>query len=120
MSYYCVRISVYIIVLFINTDIKQGLFNVEPQAGFCLYKLPDGDQEGCLDSEEYKISHGIPPNNSVNVLIRVYIVAVSFHLILSRTQVCYKVSSPVICNASLYILMYPTGGINYINVLYPS
>ncbi|KAM9487177.1 fer-1-like protein 6 [Clarias gariepinus] len=45
------------------------------KAGFCLYKLPDGDQEGCLDSEEYKISHGIPPNNSVNVLIRVYIVA---------------------------------------------
>ncbi|XP_060786149.1 fer-1-like protein 6 isoform X2 [Neoarius graeffei] len=47
------------------------------KAGFCLYKLPDGDQEGCLDSEEYKISQGIPPNTAVNVLIRVYVVAAS-------------------------------------------
>ncbi|MCJ8732714.1 hypothetical protein PDJAM_G00214460 [Pangasius djambal] len=45
------------------------------KAGFCLYKLPDG--EGCLDSGEYKISQGIPPNSAVNVLIRVYVVAAS-------------------------------------------
>lgn len=64
------------------------VFNIIPQAGFCLYKLPDGDQEGCLDSEEYKISQGIPPNTAVNVLIRVYVVAVSFHLILSETLIC--------------------------------
>ncbi|XP_026768886.3 fer-1-like protein 6 isoform X3 [Pangasianodon hypophthalmus] len=45
------------------------------KAGFCLYKLPDGD--GSLDSGEYKISQGIPPNSTVNVLIRVYVVAAS-------------------------------------------
>ncbi|KAF7709656.1 fer-1-like protein 6 [Silurus meridionalis] len=47
------------------------------KAGFCLYKLPGGDQEEGLDSGEYKISQGIPPNSAVKVLIRVYIVAAS-------------------------------------------
>ncbi|XP_062862723.1 fer-1-like protein 6 [Trichomycterus rosablanca] len=46
------------------------------KAGFCLYKLPEGD-EGSTDPGEYKISQGIPPNSPVNVLIRVYIVSAS-------------------------------------------
>lgn len=72
-------------------DYIKYLFNVILQAGFCLYKLPDGDEEGCVDSGEYKISQGIPPNSAVNVLIRVYVVAVSFHLILSETRIYYTI-----------------------------
>ncbi|XP_066497018.1 fer-1-like protein 6 [Hoplias malabaricus] len=44
---------------------------------FCLYKLPDSTGSEGLDSGEYKINQGIPPNTSVNVLIRVYIVSAS-------------------------------------------
>lgn len=62
--------------------------NVIPQAGFCLYKLPESDEEGCLGSGEYKIIQGIPPNSAVNVLIRVYVVAVSFHPTLSEISKC--------------------------------
>ncbi len=50
------------------------------QGRFCLYKLPemdDEDEDGYLDSGQYKINQGIPPNTAVDVLIRVYIVAVS-------------------------------------------
>uniref|UniRef100_A0A8C0YLM3 Fer-1 like family member 6 n=1 Tax=Cyprinus carpio carpio TaxID=630221 RepID=A0A8C0YLM3_CYPCA len=45
---------------------------------FCLYKLPETDDEeedGYLDSGQFKINQGIPPNTAVDVLIRVYIVA---------------------------------------------
>uniref|UniRef100_A0A672PYC4 Fer-1-like protein 6 n=1 Tax=Sinocyclocheilus grahami TaxID=75366 RepID=A0A672PYC4_SINGR len=45
---------------------------------FCLYKLPEMDDEeedGYLDSGQFKINQGIPPNTAVDVLIRVYIVA---------------------------------------------
>uniref|UniRef100_A0A8C1QMY5 Fer-1 like family member 6 n=1 Tax=Cyprinus carpio TaxID=7962 RepID=A0A8C1QMY5_CYPCA len=45
---------------------------------FCLYKLPEADDEeedGYLDSGQFKINQGIPPNTAVDVLIRVYIVA---------------------------------------------
>ncbi|KAL1268112.1 hypothetical protein QQF64_033475 [Cirrhinus molitorella] len=45
---------------------------------FCLYKLPETDEEeeeGYLDSGQFKINQGIPPNTAVDVLIRVYIVA---------------------------------------------
>ncbi|KAI2660505.1 Fer-1-like protein 6 [Labeo rohita] len=45
---------------------------------FCLYKLPEADgeeEEGYLDSGQFKINQGIPPNTPVEVLIRVYIVA---------------------------------------------
>ncbi|XP_068079665.2 fer-1-like protein 6 isoform X1 [Danio rerio] len=45
---------------------------------FCLYKLPEADgeaEEGYVDSGQFKINQGIPPNTAVNVLIRVYIVA---------------------------------------------
>ncbi|XP_058247416.1 fer-1-like protein 6 isoform X2 [Hemibagrus wyckioides] len=62
-----------------NEDESSGAerFVGNLKAGFCLYKLPDDDEEQGLDSGEYKISQGIPPNSSVNVLIRVYIVAAS-------------------------------------------
>uniref|UniRef100_A0A8C1K2B9 Fer-1 like family member 6 n=1 Tax=Cyprinus carpio TaxID=7962 RepID=A0A8C1K2B9_CYPCA len=45
---------------------------------FCLYKLPEseeGEEDGYLDSGQFKIIQGIPPNTAVDVLIRVYIVA---------------------------------------------
>ncbi|XP_051998242.1 fer-1-like protein 6 isoform X2 [Xyrauchen texanus] len=45
---------------------------------FCLYKLQETDddkEEGYLDSGQFKINQGIPPNTAVSVLIRVYIVA---------------------------------------------
>uniref|UniRef100_A0A8C2A8K6 Fer-1 like family member 6 n=1 Tax=Cyprinus carpio TaxID=7962 RepID=A0A8C2A8K6_CYPCA len=45
---------------------------------FCLYKLPEADdkeEDGYLDSGQFKINQGIPPNTAVDVLIRVYIVA---------------------------------------------
>ncbi|XP_048049294.1 fer-1-like protein 6 isoform X4 [Megalobrama amblycephala] len=45
---------------------------------FCLYKMPETDEEeedGYLDSGQFKINQGIPPNTAVDVLIRVYIVA---------------------------------------------
>ncbi|XP_035390396.1 fer-1-like protein 6 [Electrophorus electricus] len=45
------------------------------KGGFCLYKMPGSDDKGCLDSGEYKINQGVPPNTAVNVLIRVYIVS---------------------------------------------
>ncbi|KAI4874062.1 hypothetical protein NFI96_018466, partial [Prochilodus magdalenae] len=44
---------------------------------FCLYKLPDGGEDQGLDTQEYKINQGIPPNTPMNVLIRVYIVSAS-------------------------------------------
>ncbi|KAL7881937.1 hypothetical protein AOLI_G00087860 [Acnodon oligacanthus] len=44
---------------------------------FCLYKLPEGGEDKGLDSWEYKINQGIPPNAPVNVLIRVYIISAS-------------------------------------------
>uniref|UniRef100_A0A8B9HV66 Fer-1 like family member 6 n=1 Tax=Astyanax mexicanus TaxID=7994 RepID=A0A8B9HV66_ASTMX len=44
---------------------------------FCLYKLPDSEEYDCVDSGDYKINQGIPPNTAVNVLIRVYIVSAS-------------------------------------------
>ncbi|KAI1885019.1 hypothetical protein AGOR_G00215870 [Albula goreensis] len=45
---------------------------------FCLYKLPEGDDdEAGLDSGQYKINQGIPPNTPIQVLIRVYIVSAS-------------------------------------------
>nr|XP_029507423.1 fer-1-like protein 6 [Oncorhynchus nerka] len=46
---------------------------------FCLYKLTEGDdewEEG-PNSGQFKITRGIPPNTSVKVLIRVYIVSAS-------------------------------------------
>ncbi|KAK3543542.1 hypothetical protein QTP70_023874, partial [Hemibagrus guttatus] len=62
-----------------NEDESSGAerFVGNLKAGFCLYKLSDGDEEEGFDSGEYKISQGIPPNSAVNVLIRVYIVAAS-------------------------------------------
>ncbi|XP_051565030.1 fer-1-like protein 6 [Myxocyprinus asiaticus] len=45
---------------------------------FCLYKLQETDddkEDGYLDSGQFKINQGIPPNTAVSVLIRVYIVA---------------------------------------------
>ncbi|KAL4635807.1 fer-1-like protein 6 [Arapaima gigas] len=46
---------------------------------FCLYKLMGQDdyEDGGQDSRKLKISHGIPSNSSVKVLIRVYIVSAS-------------------------------------------
>lgn len=45
------------------------------QGCFCIYKNPDDCCSG--DGGQPKILQGIPPNHSVNVLIRVYVVAVS-------------------------------------------
>uniref|UniRef100_A0A3P9PSE2 Fer-1-like protein 6 n=1 Tax=Poecilia reticulata TaxID=8081 RepID=A0A3P9PSE2_POERE len=47
---------------------------------FCLYKLSDEDEEDgedVVDTGHYRVNRGIPPNTSVQVLIRVYIVSVS-------------------------------------------
>ncbi|XP_028846543.1 fer-1-like protein 6 isoform X2 [Denticeps clupeoides] len=42
---------------------------------FCLYKLPERVDERSEDSVPFRISQGIPPNSSIKVLIRVYIVS---------------------------------------------
>ncbi|CDR00895.1 unnamed protein product, partial [Oncorhynchus mykiss] len=46
---------------------------------FCLYKLTEEDDEWeeSPNSGQFKITRGIPPNTSVKVLIRVYIVSAS-------------------------------------------
>lgn len=46
---------------------------------FCLYKLTEEDDvwEESPNSSQFKITRGIPPNTSVKVLIRVYIVSAS-------------------------------------------
>ncbi|XP_054603148.2 fer-1-like protein 6 isoform X3 [Nothobranchius furzeri] len=47
---------------------------------FCLYKLTDGGEggsEAVRDMGHYRIDRGIPPNNQVQVLIRVYIISAS-------------------------------------------
>ncbi|XP_041663567.1 fer-1-like protein 6 [Cheilinus undulatus] len=47
---------------------------------FCLYKLNESDDEDwdeAADSGHLKVNRGIPPNNQVQVLIRVYIVSAS-------------------------------------------
>lgn len=63
------------------TEFPSLIMILSPHQGrFCLYKLPEADgeaEEGYVDSGQFKINQGIPPNNAVNVLIRVYIVAVS-------------------------------------------
>lgn len=46
------------------------------KGSFCLYKSID-DLSSSMDNRQMKITQGIPPNHSVKVLIRVYIVAVS-------------------------------------------
>lgn len=50
------------------------------QARFCLYKLVE--EESWEDDSGFRISRGIPPNSSVEVLVRVYIVSVSRALLL--------------------------------------
>uniref|UniRef100_M3ZSG9 C2 domain-containing protein n=1 Tax=Xiphophorus maculatus TaxID=8083 RepID=M3ZSG9_XIPMA len=47
---------------------------------FCLYRLSDEGEEGgenVMDTGHYRVNRGIPPNTSVQVLIRVYIVSAS-------------------------------------------
>ncbi|XP_014864338.1 PREDICTED: fer-1-like protein 6 isoform X2 [Poecilia mexicana] len=47
---------------------------------FCLYKLSDEDEEDgedVVDTGHYRVNRGIPPNTSVQVLIRVYVVSAS-------------------------------------------
>lgn len=45
----------------------------------------DEEEDGYLDSGQFKINQGIPPNTAVEVLIRVYIVAVSaFHIFIQE------------------------------------
>lgn len=46
------------------------------QGSFCIYKNPEDSSSE--DSGQLRIQQGIPPNHPVKVLIRVYIVAVSY------------------------------------------
>lgn len=53
------------------------------QGRFCLYKLSDGETEDwdeAADMGHLRVNRGIPPNNPVQVLIRVYVVSVSLVL----------------------------------------
>lgn len=45
------------------------------QGSFCIYKSPEDSTSE--DSRQLRIQQGIPPNHPIQVLIRVYIVAVS-------------------------------------------
>ncbi|XP_013770778.1 fer-1-like protein 6 [Pundamilia nyererei] len=47
---------------------------------FCLYKLAEEEEEDwheAIDAGSFRVNRGIPPNSSVQVLIRVYIVCAS-------------------------------------------
>lgn len=59
------------------------------QGRFCLYKLRNADDcaEGDPEAGQFKVNKGIPPNTSVKVLIRVYIVSVSEFLYLNSSEV---------------------------------
>lgn len=52
---------------------------VHMQGRFCLYKLTEEDEDAWDELAEtglYRVSRGIPSNNSIQVLIRVYVVSV--------------------------------------------
>lgn len=49
------------------------------QGRFCLYKLNQEDDEDWDDDADpghLRVNRGIPPNNQIQVLIRVYIISV--------------------------------------------
>lgn len=53
--------------------------SVHMQGRFCLYKLTEEDEDAWDELAEtglYRVSRGIPSNNSIQVLIRVYVVSV--------------------------------------------
>lgn len=55
---------------------------VHMQGRFCLYKLTEDDEDAWdegTDAGLFRVSRGIPSNNSVQVLIRVYVVSVRPH-----------------------------------------
>lgn len=55
---------------------------VHVQGRFCLYKLTEDEKDAWDDDADtglFRVSRGIPSNNSVQVLIRVYIVSVRPH-----------------------------------------
>lgn len=52
---------------------------IHMQGRFCLYKLTEDDEDvwdEVADVGLFRVSRGIPSNNSVQVLIRVYVVSV--------------------------------------------
>lgn len=61
-----------------NEEDGEGIFVGKFKGRFCLYKLPE-DEDDDLDDDpgSFRVSRGIPNNNSIQVLIRVYIVSAS-------------------------------------------
>ncbi|XP_072300048.1 fer-1-like protein 6 [Eucyclogobius newberryi] len=57
-----------------NTEDGEERFVGKFKGRFCLYKVPDGEDEDFQD-DSFRVNRGIPQNNSVKVLIRVYIVS---------------------------------------------
>lgn len=59
------------------------IHRVHMQGRFCLYKLTEEDEEDTWDEVAdtglFRVSRGIPSNNAVQVLIRVYVVSVRPH-----------------------------------------
>lgn len=63
---------------------------VHMQGKFCLYKLTGDEEEAWDDAANmglFRVSRGIPSNNSVQVLIRVYVVSVRPHF--SRSNLSF-------------------------------
>ncbi|KFO20423.1 Fer-1-like protein 6 [Fukomys damarensis] len=57
----------------LDGDRVIGKFKASSRGSFCIYKSPE--ESSSEDNGQLRIQQGIPPNNPVQVLIRVYIVA---------------------------------------------
>lgn len=67
----------------------DGVHCVHIQGRFCLYKLTEEEEDAwdeLADAGLFRVSRGIPSNNPVQVLIRVYVVSVG-HFASSNHQI---------------------------------